>query len=107
MIGSSLVNEGAVSETESPKALCERYGQWGEAWAEWIAARKAAEPAAYAAASVSPPTSMDRFFLRFVQELEERFFARMRAFLRDELGCRAPLSNLGRITPISMPPERA
>lgn len=97
MIGISLVNEGAVSETESPKALCERYGQWGEAWAEWIAARKAAEPAAYAAASVSPPASMDRFFLRFVQELEERFFARMRAFLRDELGCRAPLSNLNGI----------
>ena len=92
MIGISFVNEGAISG--SPAALCEGYPPWRDAWEAWLAAKKVAEPATYGSVSAEPPSSMTPFFCRFVQEREQAFAARIKAVVRGELGCQAPLTSL-------------
>jgi hypothetical protein len=92
MIGISFVNEGAISG--SPATLCEEYPPWRDAWEAWLAAKKVAEPATYGSVSADPPSSMTSFFCRFVQEREQTFAARIKAVVRGELGCQAPLTSL-------------
>ena len=97
MIGISLVNEDSISPLASPQDLCAEIPPLAPLWRSWIAAKKAADPAAWADASSDPPSSMDRFFLRFLEERREALLARIAAVLRDELGCRAPFSDLNGI----------
>ena len=97
LVGISLVNEGVVAQGTSPASLCSAWPQWRAAWDAWIAAKKTAEPAVYASAPSDPPAAMDRFFMRFLQEKELALYGRIRDFLRDELGCRAPLTSMNGI----------
>ena len=97
MIGISLVNEDSISPLASPQELCAEIPPLAPLWRSWISAKKAADPAAWADASLDPPASMDRFFLRFLEERREALLARIAAVLRDELGCRAPFSDLNGI----------
>ncbi len=92
MVGISLVNEGATSL--SPAQLCAEYPPWRDAWTAWIAAKKAEDPATYGSVSAEPPSSSTPYFCRFVQERELAFAARIKAVVRGELGCLAPLTNL-------------
>ena len=97
MVGISLVNEDSVGPTTSPASLCADIPPLAPAWRAWIAAKKAEDPATYSDASDDPPAAMDRFFLRFIQERREALLARIAAVMRDELGCRAPFTDLNGI----------
>jgi len=96
MVGISLVNEGATSQ--SPAQLCADYPPWRDAWEAWLAAKKDEDPATYGSVSAEPPSSLTPYFCRFVQERELAFAARMKALVRDELGCLAPLTSLNGTT---------
>lgn len=96
LVGISLVNEGAISTT--PYTLSTNYPCWKSAWETWLAAKKVTEPAVYSSVSTSIPTSWTPHFRRFVQERELAFATRMRAIVRDELGCQVPLTSLNGCT---------
>ena len=96
MIGISLVNEGAMST--APATLAASYSVWKTAWEGWLTAKKKAEPAVYRDVPAAVPTTWTPHFRRFVQEREHALAARMRSLLRDELGCRAPLTSLNGTT---------
>jgi len=89
----ALINEGsigyAVRETrETP--------QMQAAWRAWLKERQAKDPA-FADIPEEMPFGMGgkagSAVALFVAEAEAKMVARMRAFLRDEIGCRALLSN--------------
>jgi hypothetical protein len=69
--------------------------EWQRAWAAWLAERQAREPQAYAGVPPTLPASIydsNRHvsaFVLFLKEVEDRMIARLKGFLRDELGCRA------------------
>jgi hypothetical protein len=88
------------------------FPEWKQAWNQWLATQypdRAAVAAVWggelkadedpADASVELPTNIydstlrTRDCLRFFADRERDMFARMKAFLRDELGCHALLSN--------------
>ena len=88
----ALVNEGNFGNY-----LNEMRGipEWQQAWAVWLAERQAKEPDAY---QNIPSTIPDNYYVAnrhtavftlFLKEMEDRFVTRLKAFLRDELGCRA------------------
>lgn len=92
----SLVNEGNYGNYPSElRAIPE----WQVAWREWLGKKKEQQPEAYAGILDTLPSDIsgrDRqgvAFLLFLADVETRFVTRMRAFLRDELGCHALLSN--------------
>ncbi len=96
MVGISLVNEGPL---DNKAAWYRQWPQWRAAWEKWLAAKKAADPARWGKVRPSIPTlygndATSVAFLVFLQEMEGRFAARTRAFLRDELKCRVPLTNM-------------
>ena len=93
----AIVNEGNL-------------GNWGrdallatpgvkEAWRDWCAAR-GIEPADLSALPAdlyegkADNKALSETFALFLADSEERFYRRMAALVRDELGCRAPLSSL-------------
>jgi hypothetical protein len=88
----ALVNEGNFGNY-----LDEMRGipEWQQAWAAWLAERQAKEAEAYKDIPASLPANYyvasrhTAAFTLFLKEMEERFVARLKAFLRDELGCRA------------------
>lgn len=101
----ALVNEGTPcfqGQTAGLRALSD----WERAWKAWLASRKAEDPAHYAAIPETIPASVEterwqrnpsdagRAFMLFLADMETRFARRTRAFLREELGCRALVSNL-------------
>jgi hypothetical protein len=88
----ALINEGNFGNY-----LGEMRGipEWQEAWAAWLAGRQAREPEAFAGI---PPTLPENIwtagrhtsaFVLFLTEMEERMAGRLKALLRDELDCRA------------------
>jgi hypothetical protein len=88
----ALINEGNFGNY-----LGEMRGipEWQQAWAAWLADRQAKEPDAY---KDLPATIPDNYyvgsrhtsaFTLFLKEMEDRLVVRLKAFLRDELGCRA------------------
>ena len=87
----SLVNEGIVGT--QPTVLTNSLPAWAEGWTRWLAEKQAAEPEAYGwyvATNIDTNTSV---FRRFLQETESAFAKKMRAFVRDELGCDALVAN--------------
>lgn len=74
--------------------------EWQQAWAKWLAARQAADPQAYAGIPATlPPNTYGKnrhttAFILFLKEMEDRMIARFTAFLRDELRCRALITNM-------------
>ncbi|MDX9795074.1 MAG: hypothetical protein RBU24_16340, partial [Kiritimatiellia bacterium] len=69
--------------------------EWQQAWAAWLAERQAREPAAFKGLPATLPESIyagnrhTAAFVLFLKETEDRLVTRLKAFLRDEMGCRA------------------
>jgi len=99
LFGINLVNEGNKGYFANPSQLVANYPAWGTKWTAWLAAKKASEPGVYGGISATPPANLTSSaegaaFAQFLRETEESLFDRLKALLRDELGCRAPLTNL-------------
>ena len=97
LVGLSLVNENPLDVADPPTYA--KVPAWREAWAKWLADRKAAKPEVYGDIPDGfPPDYVDgrhgAAFLAFLQAVERHFAKSVRAFLRDELGCEAPLTNM-------------
>lgn len=101
----ALINEGTPccqGRTDDLKKLPE----WQKAWSVWLARKRTEDPARYSGIADAIPDSVEteswqkhssdagRAFMLFLADMEERFATRTRAFLRDELGCRALISNM-------------
>ena len=73
--------------------------EWQQAWSKWLADKQAKEPQAYADIPVTLPSSVydvnrhSSAFVLFLKDTEDRMITRMKAFLRDELGCRALITD--------------
>jgi len=69
--------------------------EWRQAWEKWLRARQAAEPQIFADIPDTLPDSLytqnrhTSAFVLFLEATEADMIARMKRFLRDELGCRA------------------
>ncbi|MDD2461532.1 MAG: hypothetical protein PHT98_10690, partial [Kiritimatiellae bacterium] len=89
----ALINEGSIgyakAETRETPAM-------QAAWAAWLAGQRAKDPA-YAEIPDTMPLRMSgregAAVARFVADTEARMVARMKTFLREEIGCRALISN--------------
>ncbi len=109
MVGLSLVNEGPL-DGKSP-AWYGGWPAWRAAWHDWLSAKKTSDPEHWRSVREAPlPDGFDSpesaAFLVFLQEMEGRFAARVRALLHDELGCRIPLSNMNNGTRRAFQPVR-
>ena len=99
----ALVNEGNLGNWGRDALLSTPGVQ--EAWQAWLSTNSSsvirhssfgdavAVPADLYASSGEKKALADAFAL-FLAESEERFYRRLAAIVRDELGCKAPLSNL-------------
>jgi hypothetical protein len=73
--------------------------EWQQAWAAWLAVKQAKEPQAYANIPATIPGSIydsnrhTSAFVLFLKDTEDRMITRLKAFLRDELGCRALITD--------------
>jgi len=73
--------------------------EWQQAWEKWLTDKQRAEPEAYKDIDTALPTNIwDRnrkvaAFTLFLNDMELRFVERARAFLRDEMKCRALITN--------------
>ncbi len=69
--------------------------EWQRAWAAWLTDKQAKEPQAYANIPATLPASIydanrhTSAFVLFLKDTEDQMITRLKAFLRDELGCRA------------------
>jgi len=88
----SVVNEGNFGNYVD---LMHTFPEWQKAWQAWLADRQAKEPKLYADIPATLPENVYgtgrhvSAFVLFLQETEARMITRMKALLRDELGCRA------------------
>ena len=98
----SLVNEGTLGSSDfSWLSLCEE--EVLAKWRTWLKAKKAADPA-YAAVPETRPFKMrdltkgdidhKNAFLLFLTDVEREFARRVTKVVREELGCRALLTNM-------------
>ncbi len=89
----ALVNEGSIGYRQ---AESRETPTMQAAWAAWLAEQRAKDPA-YAEIPDKMPLGMSgregAAVARFVADTESRMVARMKAFLREEIGCRALISN--------------
>ncbi len=83
----ALINEGNLG-VYGIDMLKETHGVM-EAWEKWCASRNRAGLA-------FPDRTDDPELARFLADAEMRLANRLRAFLRDELGCKAPISSINR-----------
>ena len=99
LCGIGLINEGNLGR-DGVEGLKKCPG-FAEAWAEWCATNSSLVTrhsslggSAAVPTDVYGKTPLHGELALFLAEREALLFARLRALLRDELGCRAPLSNL-------------
>ena len=92
----AMINEGNFGNyLEEMHAIPE----WQQAWQTWLAQKQAQEPQLYRGVPATLPNSIYgtsrhiTAFVLFLQETEARMIRRTQAFLRDELGCRALITN--------------
>ncbi|MBP5322159.1 MAG: cellulase family glycosylhydrolase [Kiritimatiellae bacterium] len=94
----ALVNEGNPGNQSGH--YYQKHEVWRNAWTSWLAERKKAEPAAYGAIPETIPGNLwnrdahAAAFSLFLQEKETAFANRVRAFIRDEMRCKALLTNM-------------
>ena len=92
----SMINEGNFGNY---MAEMRQIPEWQQAWAAWLADKQAKEPQAYAGIPATLPGSIyahnrhTTAFVLFLTDMETRMITRMKAFLREELGCRALITN--------------
>ena len=73
--------------------------EWQQAWQKWLAEKQVKEPQAYAGIPVLLPPSIyesnrhTAAFVLFLKETEDRLITRLKGFLRDELQCRALITD--------------
>lgn len=73
--------------------------EWRQAWQHWLADRRAQDPKAYEGVPDTLPNSIYESnrhvsaFVLFLKETEDRMIARLKAFLRDEIKCRALITD--------------
>jgi hypothetical protein len=90
----ALVNEGSIgyrnAEARATPAM-------QAAWAAWLARKRQEKPQGFAGIPDVMPAGMSgregAAAAQFIADIEAKMVARMKAFLRDEIGCRALLSN--------------
>jgi 6-phosphogluconolactonase (cycloisomerase 2 family) len=93
----ALINEGNLAN--SGCGVFERTPQWQSAWKKWLAAKKASDPSYASVPDTFPKNiwSRDRHAAAlslFLAEVEENFVSRMKTFLRDEMKCRALITDM-------------
>ena len=92
----SMINEGNFGNY---LAEMRNIPEWQQAWQGWLAKRQAQEPQLYAGVPATLPDSIYgtsrhvTAFVLFLQETETLMITRMKAFLRDDLACRALITN--------------
>jgi len=88
-----MINEGSIGYSKSE---ARETPEMQAAWVAWLKAKRAQDPS-YADLPEKMPTSMSgkagAAVALFIADTEARMVARMKAFLRDEVGCRALISN--------------
>ena len=96
----ALVNEGNLDNGAGPEPFVS-LPNWKERWESWLAAKKAADPDAFADIPDAIPTGNHwtrtrhvAAFSRFLADAEADFERRAVTFLRDEIGLKAPVSNM-------------
>ncbi len=90
----SLINEGHLSWCWVSRGGIRNEASMKAAWAKWLAEKRAADPAF--AKGLDDITCVDinsGIGIAFMADLERAGVARMKAFLRDELGVKALLTN--------------
>ncbi len=100
LISVALINEGNLDNGASPEPFVS-LPNWQEKWESWLVSAKAADPAAFADIPATIPTgnhwSRTRHvvaFSRFLADAESDFEVRAVRFLREEIGLKAPISNM-------------
>ena len=100
LISVALINEGNLDNGAGPEPFVS-LPNWQERWVDWLAKRKTAEPDAFADIPATIPggdhwtrTRHVAAFSRFLTDVEADFEARARRFLREEVGLKAPISNM-------------
>ena len=100
LLSVALINEGNLDNGAAPEPFVS-LPNWQEKWAAWLETAKAADPAAFAdiPATIPPGNHWTRTrhvaaFSRFLAEVEAVFEARAVRFLREEIGLKAPISNM-------------
>lgn len=69
--------------------------EWQQAWAKWLAVKQAQEPHSYANIPATLPSSIydvsrhTSAFVLFLKDTEDQMITRLKSYLRDELNCRA------------------
>ena len=100
LLSVALVNEGNLDNGAAPEPFVS-LPCWKEKWAAWLASAKAADPAAFADIPATIPsgnhwqrTRHVAAFSRFLADVEADFETRAVRFLREEIGLKAPVSNM-------------
>ncbi|MDD2597812.1 MAG: hypothetical protein PHO37_01115 [Kiritimatiellae bacterium] len=94
----NIINEGNFGNKYSE---LKQLPEWAQAWRQWLAAKKAADPASYGAIPEALPSDLDMrqvnphqaAFILFMRDLEIKMIRRFRKLLHEELGCHALISN--------------
>ena len=96
----ALINEGNLDNGAGPEPFVS-LPNWREKWEAWLAEKKAADPAAFSDIPATIPegnhwsrTRHVAAFSRFLAEVETDFEARAVRFLREQVGLKAPISNM-------------
>lgn len=93
----ALVNEGNFGNFVNEM---QNIPEWQQAWSAWLAEKRRQEPDAYKGIDDALPKSIYEkgrpvvAFKLFLKDMELRFVARAKAFLREELKCRALITNM-------------
>ena len=100
LLSVALINEGNLDNGAGPEPFVS-LPCWREKWESWLASAKAADKAAFADIPATIPkgdhwqrTRHVAAFSRFLADVEADFEARAVRFLREEVGLKAPLSNM-------------
>ena len=95
----ALINEGNLDNGAGPGPFV-KLPNWQERWATWLAEKKAADSAFADIPSTIPEgdhwqrTRHVAAFSRFLTDVEADFEARAVRFLREDVGLKAPISNM-------------
>lgn len=97
LMGVAMVNEGVPNAT--PAELVRDCPGWAEAWSAWLTVKKTEDPATFGGIPDAVPASFGELpggpvFERFFAELQADLDDDLMTFMREELGCLAPLTNM-------------
>lgn len=94
----SMVNEGNLGNHGVANIM--KFPEWKNAWKEWLDAKKISSPEIYSSVKYDLPdniwagTPETTAFLLFLQEKESAFAERFSRFLKEEMHCKALLTDM-------------